>query len=165
VEVVVAALLLEVVTVVVTVVTVVVSSFGTKGSGLMVTTGALKVPTTAALLPFNACIVACTISSRNAAVYNCPAMVLVDDPSGTVMKQLSLVPMPPAVLEDSAVDEPPSPNKSFTAIKSSPKTSATLLAKVERIVEICPSLRRENFRFNTSTVTRAEAPPRQNLLP
>merc|ERR1719413_198762 len=164
-EVVVAVTLLEVVTVVTGVVTVVVSSNGTKGSGLIVTTGALRVPTTATVLPSNACNVVCTTSPRNAAVYNCPAIVLVDDPSGTVTKQLSFVPTPPAVLADSAVDEPPSSNRSFTDIKSSPRTSATLLANAERISDSWPSLRRENFRFNTSTVTRAEAPSRQYLLP
>lgn len=170
VEVVLAAVLLEVVTVVTVVVvsnvvTVVVTSLGTKGSGLIVTTGALRVPTTATMLPCSACVVLCTTSPRKEAVYSCSAMALVDDPSGTVTKQLNLVPVPPAVLEDSAVDEPPSPNKSFTAVESSPKTSATLSAKEERISDNCPSLSRENSRFNTSTVTRAEAPPRQNLLP
>jgi len=158
---------LVVVTVVTNVVTVVVLviSRGTNGSGLIITTGALRVPTTASVLLLNTCTVVCTTVLRKAAVYNRPAMVLADDPSGTVTKQLNFVPTPPAVLADSAVDEPPWPNRSCTSIKSSSRTSATFWAKRERISDNCPSLSRENFKFNTSTVTLAEAPPRQNRRP
>lgn len=104
------------------VVTVEVTCNGTNRSGLMVTTGALNAPTTAEWLPPNAVSTLLTMVSRNDCVYNCTAIALVDEPSGTTTKQLNFVPSPPAGLEDSIDDEPLSPNRSCT---SDPNTSAT----------------------------------------
>lgn len=101
---------------VVDVVVIVVGSSGTKRSGLMATTGALRLPRIASLSPASSKTpsVVSTTRLRKPMVYSSFARALAEDPSGTTAKALTLTPGMPATLVISNVEEFARSNKSTT---------------------------------------------------